>query len=146
LRRSPAQNYALVIGFALTFAGALGFAYSAAFGSPGHTGSVLGTLEVNGWHNVVHIATGVLGLFVAGSYSAARRYCIGLAAVYTVVAIWGFVLGDHHSILGFIPVNTEDSFLHAFIAVVGCVAGLATPAAPAPTARGGEPRPRVRFD
>ena len=32
--------------------------------------------------------------------------------MYLVVAIWGFVIGDGESILGLIPVNTEDNFLH----------------------------------
>jgi Domain of unknown function (DUF4383) len=52
--------------------------------------AVFGILDVNGWHNVVHIATGGLGLlaFVAGAY-AARAYAFGLGAVYILVAVWG---------------------------------------------------------
>ena len=64
---------------------------------------MLGILDVNGWHNVVHILSGVAGLAIG----------------YTVVAIWGFALGDGHAILGFLPVNTEDNVLHALIAVAG---------------------------
>jgi hypothetical protein len=75
--------------------------------------AVFGILDVNDWHNVVHIATGVLGLvaFAAGAY-AARAYALGLGAVYIVVAIWGFIVGDGDSILSIIPVNTEDNVLH----------------------------------
>src|SRR4051812_22956318 len=105
--RSPAQTFALVIGVVLVGAGALGFAYSAAFGTPGHTDSVLGILEVNGWHNVFHIVTGVLGLLCVGGFVAARRYALALALLYAVLAIAGFAVGDHKTLLSIIPVNTE---------------------------------------
>ena len=66
--RSPAQVYALVIGGTLVLAGILGFFYNASFGTGDGTerDAVLGILDVNGWHNVVHIATGALGMAVAG--------------------------------------------------------------------------------
>jgi hypothetical protein len=135
--RTPAQVYALVIGAVLVLAGIIGFFYSAAFGSPGNTDAVLGILDVNGWHNVVHILSGAAGLALMGTAARARTYAIGLAVVYTVVAIWGFAIGDHHSILGFIPVNTEDNVLHTLIAL----AGYAAYAASAPrTAGAREPR------
>ena len=127
--RSPAQIYSVVVGGTLVVAGIIGFFYSSAFGSPGDTDAVFGILNVNGWHNVVHIVTGALGLAAAGY--AARAYAGGLGLVYAIVAIWGFIIGDGESILGFIPVNTEDNVLHALIAV----AGLAAYAASAPRAR-----------
>jgi hypothetical protein len=97
---------------------------------------VFGVLSVNGWHNVFHLLTGLVGLALARSYSGARTYAIGLAVVYTVVAIWGFVIGDGESILGFLPINTEDNVLHLLIALAGLLAGFATPATPRPSTRG----------
>jgi hypothetical protein len=132
--RSPAQLYALIFGVVLVAAGIIGFFYSAAFGSPGKVDAVLGILDVNAWHNIVHIATGALGLLAfAGGYDYARKYAFGLGAVYIVVAIWGFIIGDGSNILGFIPVNTEDNFLHLLIGIAGIGAGLATPATETPT-------------
>jgi hypothetical protein len=132
--RSPAQLYALIFGVVLVAAGIIGFFYSAAFGSPGKVDAVLGILDVNAWHNIVHIATGALGLLAfAGGYDYARKYAYGLGAVYIVVAIWGFIIGDGSNILGFIPVNTEDNFLHLLIGIAGIGAGLATPATETPT-------------
>jgi hypothetical protein len=131
--RSPAQVYALVVGVVLTVAGIAGFFWSASFGAPGRVDAVVGVLDVNAWHNVVHIATGVLGLLVAGSYAASRSYALGLGVVYLGIAIWGFVIGDHHSLLGFVPVNTEDDFLHLLIGIAGLAAGGVTPAQPAPS-------------
>ena len=138
--RTPAQLYALVFGATLVVAGIIGFFYSASFGSPGEVDGVFGILDVNGWHNVVHIATGVLGLLAMG-YSAARSYALGLGAVYVLVAIWGFAVGDGGNILGFIPVNTEDNVLHTLIGLAGLGAFAATPAAAKPTTTRGTDAP-----
>src|SRR5919198_6464884 len=123
---SPARLYAGLVGATLVVAGIVGFFYSSAFGSPGDVDSVFGILDVNGWHNVVHIATGALGLLALGY--AARAYAGGLGVVYVAIAIWGFILGNHENILGFIPVNTEDNVLHALLGVAGLAAYAATPA------------------
>ena len=110
-------------------AGIIGFFYSSDFGDPGDVDAVLGILDVNGWHNVVHILTGALGLlaFAGGAY-AARTYAFGLGAVYIVVAIWGFIVGDGGAILSIVPVNTEDNVLHLLIGLAGLGAGAASPA------------------
>jgi hypothetical protein len=133
--RSPAQIYALLFGVVLVGAGIMGFFYNATFTSDKSVrDAVLGILDVNGWHNVVHIATGALGLLAfSGGYYYARTYAFGLGAVYIAVAVWGFIIGNGDSILSIIPVNTEDNFLHLLIGIAGIGAGLATPAEPAPT-------------
>jgi hypothetical protein len=145
LRRSPAQIYALVIGATLAVAGVVGFLYSASFGSPGDTDAVLGILDVNGWHNVVHLASGLLGLAAASSYTGGRRYAMWFGAIYAVVSIWGFAIGDGEAILGILPVNTEDNVLHLLIALAGGFAALVTPATPQPSPAWRQPRPTVRL-
>jgi hypothetical protein len=122
---TPARLYATLVGGALVVAGIIGFFYSASFGSPGNVDDVFGILAVNAWHNIVHILTGAIGLLVAGY--AARQYALWLGIVYSAIAIWGFVIGGGDSILGFVPVNTEDNFLHAILGVLGVGAALATP-------------------
>jgi Domain of unknown function (DUF4383) len=126
--RTPAQVYALVIGAALVAAGILGFFYNGDFGTGNGTDrdAVLGILDVNGWHNLVHIATGALGLAVAASYGGARSYALGLGAVYLLVALLGFIAGDGDEIFNLIPVNTEDNVLHLLLGIAGVGAGLAT--------------------
>ena len=130
--RTPAQLYALVFGATLVLAGIVGWFYSADFGSPGEVDGVFGILDVNAWHNIVHLATGALGLLALG-YTAARSYALGLGAVYVLVAIWGFAVGDGDQILSIIPVNTEDNVLHLLIGIAGLGAYAATPAAAKPT-------------
>jgi Domain of unknown function (DUF4383) len=131
--RSPAQLYALVIGLTLVVAGVAGFFYSASFSTGDGTerDAVLGILDVNGWHNLVHIASGVAGLAVARSYGGARGYAIALGAVYILITVLGFVAGDGDELFNLIPVNTEDNVLHLLIGIVGLGAGLATPASEA---------------
>ena len=135
--RSPAQLYAFVFGFVLVAAGVIGFFYEASFATGNDTlverEAVFGILDVNGWHNLVHILSGVIGLLVASSYANARVYALAFGAIYVVVAITGFIYGDGDSIFKLIPVNTEDNILHALIGVAGLGAGFATPAEPAPT-------------
>lgn len=135
----PAQVYALVIGLTLVVAGIVGFFYSASFstGDSVERDAVLGILDVNGWHNLVHIASGAVGLFLVGSYSGARTYALVLGVVYLIVAALGFIAGDGDEILGLIPVNTEDNLLHLLIGIAGIGAGLATPATqPSTTLKG----------
>jgi len=117
---TPASLYAGLIGAVLLVAGIIGFFYSASFGSPGNVDAVLGILDVNAWHNLIHIASGALGLlaFSAGA-RASRTYALAFGAVYIVVAIWGFIIGNHESILGFVPINTEDNVLHLILGVLG---------------------------
>jgi hypothetical protein len=127
---SPARLYAGLVGAVLVIAGIVGFFYNSEFTSDEQVrDAVFGILEVNGWHNVVHIATGALGLlaFAAGAY-AARTYALALGLVYLVVAIWGFIVGDGDSILSIVPVNTEDNVLHLALGLLGLAAGAASPA------------------
>ena len=134
--RSPAQLYALIFGAVLTVAGIIGFFYNSDFTSDKSVrDAVFGILDVNGWHNVVHIVTGVLGLAAAANYATSRSYALGLGVVYILVAIWGFIIGDGDSILSIIPVNTADNVLHLLIGIAGIAAGMATPAVADPTTR-----------
>jgi hypothetical protein len=129
-RSSPSMLYAGVVGAVLVVAGIIGFFYNATFTDDKSVrDAVFGILDVNGWHNVVHILTGVLGLLAygAGAY-AARTYAMTIGVVYLAVAVWGFMVGDGGSILSIIPVNTEDNILHLLLGVAGVGAALATPA------------------
>ncbi len=59
--RTPAQWYCLLGGLALLLAGILGFLAESSFktGDALERGSLLG-FDVNGWHNIVHLLSGLL--------------------------------------------------------------------------------------
>jgi uncharacterized protein DUF4383 len=117
----PAQLFCVVVGSVLVLAGIIGFFYNSTFTSDTSVrDDVFGILSVNGWHNVVHIATGALTLAFARTALGARNWCLAFGAVYLVVAIWGFVLGgDNPSILSIVPVNTADDVLHLLLGLGG---------------------------
>ncbi len=127
--QNPARLYCGVVGAVLVVAGIIGFFYNSTFtDDKAVRDAVFGILDVNGWHNVVHIVTGLGGLlaFSAGAY-AARQYALVFGIVYIGVAIWGFIVGDGDSILSIIPVNTEDNILHALLGIGGVAAAIAAP-------------------
>jgi hypothetical protein len=128
-RSSPSMLYAGVAGATLALVGIIGFFYNATFTSDESVrDAMFGVFDVNGWHNVLHILTGVLGLlaFSAGAH-AARTYAMAVGIVYLAVAAAGFMVGSGDSILSIVPVNTEDNILHLLLGVAGVGAALATP-------------------
>lgn len=128
-----------MLGASFLAAGVVGFFFSSDFatgdavGRPEHRAALLGLFDVNGWHNLVHLATGALGVFVAGRYSAARGFAILFGAAYLVVTLLGIVAGDGGTVLGLIPVSTADNVLHALVGFAGLTMGLATAPEPGPT-------------
>jgi hypothetical protein len=123
--RTPAQLYSLLFGIVLLAVGILGFIADTSFGTGSDVeGSDFIIFEVNGWHNIVHILSGLLGLALARRRDTARAYALGFGAVYLVVTIWGFITGDQ--VLWLIPVDAADNVLHLVIAVAGLAAGLAS--------------------
>ena len=118
---APAQYYAAIVGVVLFAAGSIGFAVDSAFdtGSDVMGDKLLG-LEVNGWHNLVHIATGLLLLIGCGSRSGARAVCRIFGIAYLVVTIAGIAGGN--DAFGLIPINPPDDVLHALLAVGALIA------------------------
>jgi hypothetical protein len=136
-REALPTQFCLVVGTVLLVAGIIGFFYNSTFTSDESVrDAVFGVLDVNGWHNVVHVVTGLATLALARY--APRMWAGAFGALYLVVAIWGFVVGDGDSILSIIPVNTEDNVLHLVLGL----SGLAVYAATAAERRTTAPPPR----
>ena len=124
-RYTPAQLYSLVFGATLLLAGILGFISNSSFDTgAGINGDDFIIFEVNGWHNLVHIASGLVGLALWRNARSARSFALGFGAVYGIVTLWGFV--DGNDVLGLIPVDAADNVLHLAIAAAGILAGLAS--------------------
>jgi hypothetical protein len=114
-----------LVGVGLIAVGGLGFAGNADFAGADHRGAFLG-LDVNGWHNLIHIATGLLLLAGASSARHARAVCVLFAGLYALIAILGWV--DGSDVFGFVPIDRADNVLHSALAVIALIAA----AAPAP--------------
>lgn len=107
-------------GIILLAVGILGFV-------PGVTtdGMLLGIFKVNMWHNIVHIATGVIALLCMGSAGTAKTFFKIFGVIYAIVALLGIFMGGD-MILGFLAHNMADMWLHIVIAVVFLYFGFAT--------------------
>jgi hypothetical protein len=128
--KSLAQVYAMTLGGVLVLVGLVGFLVEPSFGvgDSAQRGTLI-LFDINGWHNVVHLLSGVVGLAMAGTAAKARLFSIGYGVVYVLVTILGFVVGDGGLLLSIIPINTADNLLHLAIAVTGIAIGLSSPAA-----------------
>ena len=123
---TPAQIYSLVFGATLLVVGLIGFAVNSDFdtGSNISTGDELIVFELSGWHNLVHIASGLVGLALFRTPAGGRAFALGFGVVYLIVTIIGFA--DGNDVIGLIPVNAADNVLHLAIAGLGLAAGLAS--------------------
>ena len=131
---TPAQWYCLLAGISLLLAGILGFIADATFDIAGGTdpegGNVGSALqgdsflgfEVNGWHNIVHILSGLLLLAAFRRRGPAKTVALAFGITYGLVAIIGLI--DGNDVLGIIPVNPADNILHIALSALGIVSGL----------------------
>jgi hypothetical protein len=135
-----------LVGGVVLVVGIIGFFYESSFdvGDEVIADEAFGTLAVNGWANLIHIAIGGLGLLAASSF--ARAYALGIGVIYIVLSILGFIavessdgisfVAENGVLIDLVPVDTSENVLHAILGVVGILAGLATSkqagAAPAP--------------
>ena len=124
--RTLAQSFCLIFGVTLLAAGILGFVFGGSSFTSGNNvvGDELIVFEVNGWHNVVHIGSGVLLLIGAVNGPLAATIATAFGVVYGAVTVLGLVDGE--DILNLLPINTADNILHIALTVTALVVGLAS--------------------
>ena len=139
--RSLAQTFCLAVGIVLILVGIIGFLIGGNGTSFAVGESVQGdqliVFEVNGWHNIVHILSGVFLVAMASRPSTAVTGALVFGAVYVVVTIWGFIAVDN--VLFIAPINLPDNLLHLALAILGLAVGFSarSGAAPGGAAAGG---------
>ena len=123
-KRTPAQWYCLLFGGTLLLVGLIGFLANASFvtGKELEDDPLLGIFDVNGWHNVVHLASGALLLAFAKKRATAKTAALTFGIVYGLVTILGFI--DGTDVLAIIPVNGADNVLHLVISALAIVSAL----------------------
>ena len=122
-RRTPAQWYCLLAGLSLLLAGILGFIVDSSFdtGDGIQGGELLSIFEVNGIHNLIHLASGLVLLAASPKRASAKAVAIGFGLVYGIVTIIGLIDGE--TVLGLLPVNPADNVLHIALSALGLIAG-----------------------
>jgi hypothetical protein len=137
-----AKEMATVLGIGLVLVGMLGFVIP----------DLLGT-HLSAVHSVVHIATGIVALWLGlwGSPSAAKAFCIAFGAVYVLLGIAGFALGaaggpsigvpgphDAHMLKvlpGMLEFGSVDHIIHVLLGALFIIGGVTTKTAPAAAPR-----------
>jgi Domain of unknown function (DUF4383) len=92
-------------------------------------------------HNLIHLVSGALALWVglAGSYSAARSFCIFFGLVYGLLGVLGFILGnpEPERMLTVIPdqlmFGRMDHIVHIVLGALFLIGGLVGRPVPATT-------------
>lgn len=118
-----ARTMCKVMGVAFLVAGLLGFPM------PHLLGFHLTTI-----HNLIHLATAGVALYLgfAGTFSAARTFCIAFGAVYLALGVLGFVApGLVATVLGHPPVTSgellPDNLFHIVAGGAFLFVGLTSP-------------------
>ena len=114
------QKYALVVGVVYIALGVIGFFVTRFSDFVGHSnGMLLGLFHLNPFHNVVHIALGILALVAALALTPPATEGVNFifAGVLIVVAVLGY-LGYLDGLLG-VPAGIDpDNILHFVLGVV----------------------------
>ncbi len=112
-----AKSVAILIGLVFVAVGILGFIDNPIVGD-----SPDAIFHADTVHNIVHIVSGVLILFIAlAAPTAARGFLIAFGLIYLIIGIIGLTsIGTEGmgKILGFLHVNGADNYLHVGLGLV----------------------------
>ena len=123
------RTFALIFGIVFLAIGAAGFVPGLI--QPLHPGHppvnpegalLLGLFPVNALHNAVHILFGIWGLAASRSLGGAVLYARGVALIYAVLAVIGFIPALN-TLFGMVPLYQNDIWLHAALALVAAYFG-----------------------
>lgn len=115
------RYWMLIAGVVLVVAGLLGFVA----GNPIASSDPNALFRVNTLHNVIHIATGLLALYIG--YAARGRmladWTIGFGVLYAVVTLLLLVDPTLFGLFSDAPASIADQVLHAVLAIVSIALG-----------------------
>jgi hypothetical protein len=130
------RQFALILGIVFLLVGILGFVPGInqmhgdhpdlKVGGPGH-GNLLTLFHVNVLHNAVHLLFGVLGIAMSRRYDSARMYAQIVAIAYALLVVLGLIPATKY-LFGLVPIEGNDVWLHAVIAIAAAYFGFAAPA------------------
>ena len=109
------KMYAYVFGIAFVVAGVLGFVPYVVM-----DGYLFGLFMVGTVHNIIHLVTGAVALYVTTKVEYAKLFFKVFGVIYAVVAFVGFVNGGDVYVM---HVNAADNYLHVVVALVALYVG-----------------------
>ena len=123
------RTFALIFGIVFLAAGVAGFIPQLL--QPPQGGAIapgmphmmlLGMFPVNPMHNIVHLLFGVWGLAASRGSASALLYARGVAIIYAVLVICGFI-PSLDTLFGLVPLYGNDIWLHLALAIVAAYFG-----------------------
>ena len=124
------RTFALLFGIVFLVVGVAGFLQPALLHPHDYPdvtmnafeGDLLGLFPVNALHSIVHVLFGVWGLMASRSLGGSVTYARGVAIIYAVLTVMGFVPALDTT-FGLIPLFGNDIWLHALLALVAAYFG-----------------------
>src|SRR5262245_25343250 len=116
-----AKTVATVVGVVFLLVGIAGFVNQHLLGA-----------NLGKAHNVIHLVSGALSLYIGtkGSLSSAKTFCLVFGVVYALLGVVGYIAGsapDHHlEITRYLNLMTVDHIIHIAIGVLFLIGGVAT--------------------
>jgi hypothetical protein len=83
--------------------------------------------HVNVLHNIVHLLFGVWGLIASRDLGASKLYGKGTCIIYLVLTVAGMIR-PLNTMFGLVPIEGNDVWLHALLALVAGYFGFIAPA------------------
>jgi len=137
------RYFALILGVALVAAGIGGFlpvitqpvpAEALQLTASTSYGLLLGLFPINLFHNLFHLASGLLGVFAFRKFSHAHAYARFMGVTLGLLTVLGLI-GATNTLFGWAPLYGHDIWLHGAEALVGLYLGFGAPVSnkPSPT-------------
>ncbi len=123
--RELPQLLALGFGAVYVVVGLLGFLVTgfSGFAEPNTNEQLLG-FELNPFHNVGHLLTGMTGLLLGRALAGARAYGWVLVVSHIGLLAFGLLYANQDTALNFFSFNGPDNVLHVGVILVGLVIAL----------------------
>lgn len=137
--KTTTQKFALAVGIVYVLMGIMGFipalvskpvtvdAFSSNLEVVSGYGYLMGLFPVNTAHNIIHIATGLIGIFASIALDSSRLFSGQLGIYYTTLAVLGMI-PVANTFFGLFPIFGVDVLLHGVTGLLGIYFGFfATP-------------------
>ncbi len=124
-QRELPQLLALGFGAIYVVVGLLGFLVTgfSGFAAPNTNNHLLG-FELNPFHNVGHLVTGLTGVLLARTLAGARAYGWLLVVSHIGLLAFGLLYANQDTALNFFSFNVLDNILHVGVILVGLAIAL----------------------
>ncbi len=124
--RELPQLLALGFGAVYVLVGLVGFFVTgfSGFAEPNTDQHLLGIFELNPFHNVAHLVTGLTGIVLARTLGGARAYGWLLVVSHIGLVAFGLLYANKETALNFFSFNVADNVLHVGVIVAGLVIAL----------------------